>query len=127
MQPSAMKRPCLSVLVYLVACLFTPAHAPAQCATQWLPGEGVPGVDWPVHAMTMWDPDGSGPRQPVLVVGGYFGAAGTIEAASIAAYDPTTGVWSALGSETFVSVLALTTMPNGDLVAGGQMTGFLTF
>src|SRR5262245_45062873 len=98
MNSSAMKRSRLPVLVCLVACLFTPAHAPTQCATQWLPGEGVPGIDGGIdYAMTMWDPDGSGPRQPVLVVGGTFWVAGTIQAASIATYDPTTGVWSALG------------------------------
>jgi len=128
MKPSAMKRSCLAALVCLVVSLFAP-HARAQCATQWLPGEGVPGTNGQVYAMTMWDPDGSGPRLPVLVVGGMFGVAGATQVANIATYDPTTGAWSALGSAPFVSVYALTTMPNGDLVASGQLatTGGVTF
>ncbi|HEX6812641.1 MAG TPA: hypothetical protein VF384_13525, partial [Planctomycetota bacterium] len=73
-------------------------------------------------ATTMWDPDGAGPMQPVLVVGGEFTIAGTAVARGIAAYDPVTGAWSALGSGIDIRVLALTSLPNGDLVAGGPFT-----
>ncbi|HEX6810549.1 MAG TPA: hypothetical protein VF384_02895, partial [Planctomycetota bacterium] len=60
---------------------------------------------------------------PILVVGGEFTIAGTVAANAIAAYDPLTGVWSALGSGmTNGSVGALATLPNGDLVAGGLFT-----
>src|SRR5262245_15334581 len=76
--------------------------------------------------MTMWDPDGAGPMQPLLVVGGRFTVAGSVFANSIAAYDPVSRVWSALGSglsyglsTVLAAVNALAVLPNGDLVAGG--------
>jgi hypothetical protein len=28
---------------------------------EWLPGEGMPGTNGAVWAMTTWDPDGAGP------------------------------------------------------------------
>src|SRR4030095_8157977 len=72
---------------------------------------------------TMWDPDGAGPMPPTLVVGGEFTIAGTALANRIAACDPVTGAWSALGSGMNGSfVYALATLPNGDLVAGGHLT-----
>ena len=98
------------------------ARNPAQCSTQWLPFQGVPGTDGQVSATTMWDPDGGGPMPPVLVVGGLFQFAGTGAASNIALFDPVSGVWSALGLGTNGDVRALTTLPNGDLVAGGAFT-----
>ena len=103
------------------------ARASAQCSTQWLQGHAVPGTDGPVHATTVWDPDGPGAMRPVLVVGGAFAVAGTVVANNIATYDPLSGAWSALGSGisggmSGIWVNALTTLPNGDLVAGGKFT-----
>ena len=73
-------------------------NASAQCATQWLPGSGIPGTDGIVWSASMWDRDGAGPMPPSLVVGGEFTIAGTVLANRIAAYDPLSGAWSALGS-----------------------------
>ncbi|MGB3921909.1 MAG: hypothetical protein WBL19_01330 [Minisyncoccia bacterium] len=98
-------------------------HASAQCATQWLAGPGVLGTNGSISAMTMWDPDGSGPTQPVLVVGGLFTVAGSVSVNNIATYDLLSGVWSPLGSGMSGDVRALTVLPNGNLVAGGS---FLT-
>src|SRR5262245_2146500 len=95
---------------------------PAQCSTQWLPGQGMAGTDGPVLATTMWDPDGVGPMQPVLVVGGSFSIAGSVHVSNIAAYDPVSGAWSALGLGMNGSVRALIALPNGELVAGGDFT-----
>ncbi|MFY9342957.1 MAG: hypothetical protein WAT39_10740 [Planctomycetota bacterium] len=109
----------------LVAALCPVARVAAQCATQWLPGEGVPGTSGAIQATTMWDPDGPGPAQPLLVLGGSFLLAGSTPANNIAAYDPASGTWSALGSGTSGiagNVMALATLPNGDLVAGGAFT-----
>src|SRR5262245_51640648 len=94
----------------------------AQCATQWVPGDGVPGVSNGVYAMTSWDPDGPGPAPPVVVVGGAFLVAGTRLANWIAAYDPSTGSWSTLGSGMDGPVYALATLANGSLGAGGSFT-----
>jgi hypothetical protein len=97
-------------------------QALAQCATQWLSGDGTPGTASLVYATTTWDPDGPGPLSPVVVVGGTFPVAGTVMANNIAAFDPVAGIWSALGTGVNNPVSSLTTLPNGDLVAGGSFT-----
>src|SRR5687767_11535222 len=110
-----------ALLLHLVVGTWTD-RAPGQCATQWLPGVGIPGTDGTVFATTLWDPDGPGPRQHLLVVGGAFSVAGTVAASNIAVWDPATGVWSPVGSGTSGNVVALAALPNGDLVAGGEFT-----
>ena len=64
------------------------ARASAQCATQWLGGDEVPGVAGTVRATTTYDPDGAGPATPLLVVAGEFTVAGDTVASNIATYDP---------------------------------------
>ncbi|HZN39304.1 MAG TPA: hypothetical protein VFD82_10910, partial [Planctomycetota bacterium] len=61
---------CSAVLVFVVGASAT--RVAAQCATQWLPGQGLAGTNGEVFATTLWDPDGAGPQQPVVVVGGSF-------------------------------------------------------
>lgn len=106
------------------------APATGQCPGVWLPGDGSPGADGPVHASVLWDPDGAGPRPPQLVVGGQFSRLGSLRANNIAAYDPATGTWSAFGEglgayPVFGRVRALAVLPNGELVAAGwfEMSG----
>ncbi|HEU4419518.1 MAG TPA: hypothetical protein VFT55_11310, partial [Planctomycetota bacterium] len=61
-----------------------------------------------------------------LVAGGFFPTAGGVSASNIAHWNGTS--WSALGSgisgtaPPSPSVIALTALPNGDLVAGGRFT-----
>jgi len=69
----------------------------AQCSAYWVP-HAVAGTNGTVYASTPWDPDGSGPAPVLLVVAGYFTAAGTAAVSNIALYDPGTEIWSALGS-----------------------------
>ncbi|MFM9957761.1 MAG: hypothetical protein ACKVZJ_06775 [Phycisphaerales bacterium] len=93
----------------------------------WLPGEGIPGVDGEVFAMSMWDPDGAGgPQTPKLVMGGVFNNAGNVSASKIAMLDLDTGQWSAFGTGMTgtgtVAVYALTVLNTGELVAGGEFT-----
>jgi hypothetical protein len=122
-----------SLLRSLVALAFLlAAPAIAQCTPQWLPGDGLPGVGnngATVLASTMWDPDGPGPLQRRLVVAGTFRYVGNVPANNIAAFDPATGTWSALGSGLEGSVAiagagvsSLAVMANGDLVVGGFFT-----
>ncbi len=54
-----------------------------------------------------------------IVVGGIFSAAGGVAANYIARYNPTTGVWAALGSGTSDAVSALIVLPSGDVLVGG--------
>src|SRR4030095_3596825 len=123
-RPSRLPSVAVAVLLFSLVTSTVAENAPAQCATQWLPGSGVPGPTGIVYATTMWDPDGAGPVAPILVVGGQFSSAGGVLASGIAAYNPGTGAWSALGSGMAgppysTSVRALAVLANGDLVAGG--------
>src|SRR5262245_21908614 len=91
----------------------------AQCALQFVAGDPIAGVDGDVHAMVEWDPDGAGPATPRIVIGGDFSAVADIAAENIAALDPATGTWTALGAGMSDVVFALAVSANGDLVAGG--------
>lgn len=91
----------------------------AQCTHSWR-AEGYPGIggsNVSVNALTEWDPDGAGPRTPVVVVGGAFFWAGTVYAQNVATYDPASGEWGSLSLPT-TAVYALATLANGDLLAG---------
>jgi uncharacterized delta-60 repeat protein len=104
------------VLVAALMVLAVPvSDARGQCAARWLPGQGLPGANGVVYAMAVL-PDGD------VIVGGQFTTAGTVAANSIARYNPTTGVWSALGSGvgSGSNVFALAVLPGGDLIVGGR-------
>ena len=106
----------------LVAVGTLAAFAAAQCSNPAIPLSANIGTDGIVHASTWWDPDGPGPATPVVVIGGEFTAAGTVAARNVATYDPATGVWGALPGfgPLDPGILALCTLPNGVLVAGGH-------
>lgn len=113
--------------VLLLVTLFAASGAMAQCATAWSPGTGVAGCNDEVLALANWDPDGSGPLPPVVVVGGMFTLAGTVATRGVATYEPVSGSWGSIGggvsgTGSYVGVLALAVMPNGDLVAGGRFS-----
>ena len=119
------------VLIAALACvLLTPsreAFGQRPCDPQWLPGDGVSGVDGDVRATVLWDPDGAGPLTTKLVAGGAFRIAGSKSATNIAMYDLENASWSALGSGmsavngvTGSVIYALAVLPSGELVAGGN-------
>ena len=99
----------------LGAVLFAAAPASAQCTDQWLPGEGLPGLNGTVYATAVYD-DGAG---PALFVGGEFSVVGNVVASNIAKWDGRQ--WQSLGSGTNDNVYALTVY-NGELIAGGTFT-----
>src|SRR6185295_2394449 len=88
----------LRVVIAVLAGLGLLPTAHAQCPEGWQPGNWTPGTNGTVSALTMWDPDGSGPQAPRIIVGGNFTFVDSILASHIAAFDPATGQWSALGS-----------------------------
>ena len=112
----------LAMVAAVLGCF--PSTALGQtCGAQWMPsGEVLAGMDRAVNASFMWDSDGSGPLPPRLVVAGAFGVAGPVAANRIAVFDPATSTWSALGTGMNDQVFALASLPNGDLIAGGQFT-----
>lgn len=115
-----------------LALLLCANHAAAQCAPAWEAGYGLPGA-WlsslepgAVFAQTLWDPDGSGPQQPVVVVGGVMSGFGAAIADGLAVYDPATGTTSAfpgwapdtsLGFPPYIESVA--TLADGSIVVGG--------
>ena len=103
-------------------CVFTLSGSvlSAQCALQWQSQGGYDGINGAVFASIEWDPDGAGPRSPVVVLGGTFGLAGTAAVANLASFDPATGAWSAFGSGFDGTVRALAVSATGDLIAGGS-------
>jgi hypothetical protein len=72
----------VTAFIWAASLGFVPSAA-GQC--DWLPGEGISGVDGDVYAMTTWDPDGPGGQPELLVVGGEFTVAGDVIASNIAA------------------------------------------
>ena len=82
-------------LLSSLSLLLTGLTATAQCNPQWQAGEPVAHVRGSVSSMVTWDPDGTGPLSPRLVVGGQF-AVGTSPLARVAAYDGSQ--WTPLGA-----------------------------
>ncbi|MBY0311034.1 MAG: hypothetical protein K2W85_03095 [Phycisphaerales bacterium] len=78
-------------------------------------GSGLGGPTPEVFAFALL-PDGD------VIVGGEFTTAGGVIANNIARYNPTTGVWSAVGSGTNNIVRAFAVLPGGDVIVGGTFT-----
>jgi hypothetical protein len=114
---------CFSALVAVMFVVSPGALAQGPCGPGWQQvvsaGGGLNSI---VLSSVRFDPDGSGPRSPVLAVGGGFTTAGSAAANFIATWDPATNVWAPLGSGIGGTVESLAVMPNGDLVAGGNFT-----
>jgi trimeric autotransporter adhesin len=93
----------------------------AQCTLATQPtGLGIPGTDSWVRCSVMWDPDGAGPLAHHLVLGGEIAVVGDTLAERIAAFDPATSQWRALGT-LHQAVTALAVLPgSGSLIAGGN-------
>jgi hypothetical protein len=95
------------------------SFAQTSCQGQWSRGQGVPGFDGPVYALTKWDPDGSGPLPPVVVACGDFALAGDQFAAGLATIDMGTSGIAAFPSITGRSYGPSIVTPNGDLIVSG--------
>lgn len=107
----------LMSLGFWMAVLFTsrPAAAQQSCGPEWLPGQGIPGLDGAITAMTAWE-NGPGPG---LYVGGSFELAfGDIPLRHVARWDGST--FSPLGSGVDRDVLALTVF-DGELIVAGHL------
>jgi hypothetical protein len=96
---------------------------PSTPAPAWTPANGLPGVSGGIFVSTLWDPDGPGPQQALLVVGGSFRIAGDQPAVNIATLNLQTRTWGRLGwgldYRGSGSVEALAVLPSGELVAAG--------
>jgi trimeric autotransporter adhesin len=130
MQKTAVKTPVSAPPCRRLAALFvlflTTVLASAQCDPQWVPGDGIAGMNNRVSALLSWDPDGPGGAPAKLVAGGTFTLAGPTTANLVAVREEATGVWSPLGTGLLpgpslgTRVAALASLPNGDLIVGGN-------
>jgi hypothetical protein len=110
--------------IAMATLLLTPLTS-AQCPSDWLPGDGRPGVtgDGPVSDVTTWDPDGPGPQPEVLVAVGGFDGAGDVPARGLATWDGLQ--WQSLGPGDPPGITGGVfdvTVYNGDLVVGGNIS-----
>jgi trimeric autotransporter adhesin len=114
----------LAVIYAFILCFAaSPAHA---LCSDWLAGpldngQAPNGADNTVKCWTTWDPDGAGPQPALLVAGGAFHSVEGVPANYVAARDPVTGHWQALGGGTNNQVFCLAVY-NGELIAGGEFT-----
>jgi hypothetical protein len=105
----------------LLVLLFAADRGLAQCET-WMQGpldDGTlqNGSDGVIRAVVRWDPDGEGPLQERLVVGGTFDSIGGVSTRNVAYYDPGLDQWVPFGIGIGATVYALTVF-NGQVVAG---------
>src|SRR5688572_19458969 len=88
----------LNFMVLATATLLCAPPASAQCPSDWIKTEGLPGVGGvpEVVAAISWDRDGAGPEQPRLVAGGLFGIITDSVVNKVAVLNPATGRWEDL-------------------------------
>jgi hypothetical protein len=88
----------------LAAAVCGPAMARGQCVS-WAGKNGGVGVSHAGFAATAWDPDGAGPQQPQVIVGGDLWFAGAVGVNKVARWDGAS--WSAMGAGVSYDVYAL--------------------
>lgn len=107
----------LVVVAALSAAAWSGGRASAQCDREWIPWQGVPGVDGRVYAMCSHGPAGS----ESLFVGGRFTVAGDQAAAGVARWDGSR--WHAVGGPLTIelgtsNVSSMAVFENQVVVAG---------
>ena len=83
------------IALFIASCCF-PRSGAAQCDRDWLPGDGIPGVNGAVVGAAEFDPDGSGPQPTKLFVVGDFTVAGNQFVSGGAAWNGTS--WENTGA-----------------------------
>jgi len=111
--------------VLLAALLLASAGAPqaanAQCAGGWVASPmSQPGFDRRVTVLHWWDADGAGPMPGSVVAGGDVNLSGTTTLGYLARFD--VDGWTNIGTGVNGSVNTFTTLPSGELVAGGSFS-----
>lgn len=112
----------LLLVAALGSVLTSPAQSSGQsCAGTLLPYDTTVSANGPVLAWTRWDPDGAGPRQPLIVLGGAFDRVGTsLERVGIAVLDPITRTWTQDLLGLTGTTRALLATSQGEVYAAGE-------
>lgn len=112
-------------LVSLLACCAAPSLA-QPCEPMWIAGDPIPGVNGRVLGTTLWDRDGVGPGQPLIVAVGEFTIAGDQFASNVATFDPATQRWSRCRDGVNAAARSCAAIRNAaggeDLIVGGDFT-----
>lgn len=116
---SRSQRPGGTVALTLLAIVAAAETSTGQCGEGWIPGDGVLGVRGRPYVATLWDPDGDGPRESLVIVAGDISIAGQIPVRNIAAWDGER--WTPLGGG-FDGVVTALAVYNGEIVAGGRFS-----
>ncbi|MCA9278064.1 MAG: hypothetical protein H6815_04660 [Phycisphaeraceae bacterium] len=106
-----------------LAVLCVASHASAQwiCSnSQWHPYGVVEGTNNIINTMSLWDPDGKGPADQTLLVGGAFTKAGNQNIRYIATYDVNTDTWGQIGDNLSDDVNTIKPLDDGQLLVGGD-------
>jgi hypothetical protein len=122
--PSILRRRVVPHLGAITTVVLAGGPAEGQCGG-WSNELTLGGVfDGGIQSMTSWDPDGSGPQLPQLVVGGTFMLSGGVETIHVARWDG--AAWHPLASGVDGTVSGLTSSdldgsgPQGpSIIAGG--------
>ncbi len=112
------------ILTAALVTLSAGAAASAQCNPTWNPPPGVTypeGLNGNVLCSVTWDPDGSGPLSPCLVIGGDFDSANAAGFNHIAMCDGSGWKPMHIGVNGTVRALTVDTSTN-TVVAGGSFT-----
>jgi hypothetical protein len=110
----------LSGLACLAAASGGALHS--QCFPTPLPGGLDPKTAGMILASALWDPDGAGPLEERLVIGGSFTQLAGVRA-PVVWWDRASGTWRAVGPENAAfagEIRAIATRSNGELFVSGQ-------
>ncbi len=107
---------CVTIVCALGLMSSRAALSQPSCLPVWQNAAGNAGTNGAVQKSVRWDPDGAGPSEPYLVLGGAFNAASNIASTAIVAYQPTSNRWFDLNLDLpAFSIMDFAVSPGGDL------------
>lgn len=98
-----------------------PARA-GDCRFGWSPEQEVDGIESAVSSLVLWDPDGAGPEEPMLIAGGWTKIPAQPEDQFVGGVSGWNGTcWQTIGSAMNHKVSTLAVY-DGQLICGGSFT-----
>ncbi|MBY0113545.1 MAG: immunoglobulin domain-containing protein [Phycisphaerales bacterium] len=119
-----MRRPGFTAGEFAIVCSIafaTSVRSVAQCPGAWDPSWGENGKTGAISALAEWDPDGSGPLPPRIVAG--ISTTPSTTSAGHLLCEWRDGSWYPIASEVNGRINAILSLPNSDIIVGGDFTG----